>query len=753
MAKIRRTLTIGLGERGARIGRRFAQQIQTRAGDLPVIRVLALPRLPDDPAQCFQAELLEIHRLSNDKACARQGWPVAGGGAAIYMLGDLGNPDVARTLISTTQSLCDAVERRALSQVSLYGVVLLPDVLVAEQDERWTAIVDGLRTIALAQQAFPPLFNEGCYLLTPVNQDGLAADDDAAMEAMIADWLCELVLTPLGLALERHIPLDEDSGLGSLGLAVWQFPAQALCEHLAARAQQRLIDTLLAPSNGLEQEAILLFEQQGCPPPDLWPDGVHPPLRADQSLPPDLRKLDRLTAEIDAVVQAELDALKQRAARTQTRLDEAVKDSAFALEMQVHALLDRTAGVDAAGVDAGIAFVEGAQAIWQRRIAFAGHQAADSQQRIARVNESLRQTAETIAKLAACFPPTPLAWLRLLGRPWRWPRLYLAYRELEDRLAAYLSLHEGLWMLRIEAMTADWQGAFYAQLAGESDDLLTRARLFRQTLVAVRQAIESIAAPDQAQIDALLQTNALPAGLAGYYERQVFGEVGEWAAGTRRMLDALLRVEGPLSRWFADEVAAETIAGWLNEHATEQFDFCRAVRLDDLLVRSFTGHELKARLRELVEEARPFWNGDETSLPPGAREWAQPRLYVGLPLPGQSALGDLLAETWPQVTLYASADPHRITVVQIRRGIRVDTLPFWHTDDAARGIQIETLPGVHIADAATGIQIETQPGWCADDVSQTEHDDQIETSEVVHNLRGLTESQSEEVCDVEPTVD
>lgn len=743
MSKIRRTLIVGLGERGARVVGDVQRELDARTGGLPVVRCLAVvtdeaavppgvagivlplpssmePGVPggsqsgapgtgfaatepqageplnvskDDAAVLtdtferlsafFRAELLEAHRLAHDRDCVRRGWPVARGpGAAACVVADLGDSLAAAWFVTIARLLRKVAEQRVPQGVALCGVALLPDPTGHPGTlSRLAAAHLGLQALERAQAAALPLalawldggngdektgdtnllppFNEGCYLLTMTNEDGLAADGETEMEEMMAAWLVELLLTPLGLALDGRTPLGGGSDLGSFGLAGWCFPADELAAYLAARLQAEMINALLAPPAGGEQLALAAFRQGDPSPPALWPDGVRFPVTPDRFIPPDLRHLDQLMRQVNAAVEAATEDLAAAQARDMA-LEEAVTDGLAVLRAATDALVDAPDG----GLAAAVIFLESLARVWQQETAHAVDRAADARQRIVRLDAPLAEAGTELERVLACFPPWRLtAWLRLLTQPWHIFRLLSAYQEIGERLAVFLAVHQARWLLKAESLEADWQAAFYHRLVEAAEEQLEQVGCFCRGVAGLREELSGSQVLHGDDVGRLLETSALPPGLAGHYYRRAVGDAGQ-------ALTALMAVYGPLSRWLAEDLPPAELAQLTGEYAVERFSFLQdEVRLDELLARTYTGAELKARLQELLVAARPFWYGDETPLTSDERAEAMRALFVGLPQPASSPLAGLLAEIWPEVSLYDGGNPHRITAVQVRRGL------------------------------------------------------------------------------------
>jgi hypothetical protein len=372
-----------------------------------------------------------------------------------------------------------------------------------------------------------------------------------------------------------------------------------------------------------------------------------------------------LRSEVDALVEAATTDLRRAAQARDPALEEAFTDRLTVLQAETDTLLDMPDG----GLAAATTFLTSLAHTWQREATRATRRSADARQRIARLKRGLAEAGAGLERVLARFPPWRLtAWLRLLAQPWFVVQLLLAYHDIGERIAAYLAVHQARWLLEAEALEADWQAAFYRRLAQAAAERLEQVKDFCRRIAALRERSSQAPALRPEEVARLLKANALPPGLAGYYYRRTVSHAGQ-------ALAALTAVDGPLSRWLAEDLVPEELEQLTGEYAAERFSFLHdEVRLDELLARTYTGSEIKARLQELMAAARPFWAGDPGRLKPEERAQTARVRCVGLPQPDNSPLAGLLAETWPEAILYAGSDPHRITAVQVRRNLPLHAL-------------------------------------------------------------------------------
>lgn len=710
MSRIRRALIAGLGHRGSRIAGLVQQKLRTTVGDLPVIRslsiatkevttddtsqeevpqadvmrtVLSLPGLSgkgdDSDETCamygdaasqlalgLDAELSQITRLDHDRTCARQGWPVATNtGIILHLVADLDECFVQSHLIWMAQQVQELARQRTRQRLSLCSIVLLPPQgLDTERDQRVALVLRALekeQTIADTQAV---LFDEGCYLIATSNEDGLTLGGDADLDDMVSSWLCERLVTPLDLALDRQMPPEESARLGSFGVFGWRFPAQEIIAHLSACLEAEMVACLLAPHrNDLQGHRTLTRVQ----PPPLWTSGQERfPLAVEQFIPPDLRQIEHLRIEIDRAADNALLRLREAAQDRDAAMREAVQ--AVTVEVQTGAanVFDRSDG----GLQAGIAYLRRTIKDLEGQAQDAAERAACARKRATDLAKTRTEAGSALDGELARFPAWQWdAWLRLLILPWRLVSLPFVYRGIGVRVTAYLAAHQACWQARAEALEADWQSAFYSASAETAREWLRRAEQFRRGIAVLSQDLPPRSYADERELDDLLQANALPRGLAGYYYRKV---AGPDRGGARRVLEAFAAVYGPLSRWLDEELSVQELADMLGEHAAEKFSFVAdQARLDELLVQTYTRRELKGHLWELLAASRPFWDSEQAFLTADERSRSVVRTFVGLPS-GESMLGELVGEVCPGANLYANPNPRCITAVQVRYGLSLE---------------------------------------------------------------------------------
>ncbi len=313
-------------------------------------------------------------------------------------------------------------------------------LLVALCPEPGGDVLDRLRPL-LAD----PVFDRGAVVLGRVRLDGLRLESDAALTAAAGALVHTLVVTPLRDAPNNTlVTLPDDwegapsftevEGRGtdrrpalSMGIARWTWAATTTRAALAHHWVVAALDAWLAGGvdpPALVAQALGWLEQRDAAPEalaalitELLPAAAIPTWQAPQ--PWAVRSaLDRLRSPQDAEVTGE--AGETLAGR--------VTEWAALLWAECRDTLDR---IPAGSLTRAATWV----ATLQAQSAALAERAATRQEREgATAIELAHQAAEldaTLDSLLAGWPVgEPLAWLRFLWRPWRWPRLALTYAAL-----------------------------------------------------------------------------------------------------------------------------------------------------------------------------------------------------------------------------------------------------------------------------------------------------------------------------------
>jgi len=501
-------------------------------------------------------------------------------------------------------------------------------------------------------------FVEGVYTLTTTNVWGLATPSETAWEAMIAQWIVEMASTPLGPSVAA-LPLQLDDlqtvttlpRRGSFGLARWQFPAQALREGLNRRLQRDMLAELLWAGDALDV-AMLAIVRDRCAPPSVLPALPQTDFAAARSAwtRPNLHYIHDVRAEIDAAAAVMLTQATALVRTWDTMLDQAHTLAVQALDAELERWMDTPRSGCLTQL---LTLLTTAQRALLADVDAAEAEARSHEDQHTVHHAALAALGTALTAALARFPAWSLrAWWRVIRNPWRWMRIVNSYREIVRLVEAYTAGYEALWLAMLRAGEARWQAQYARMLA---DDVAERVAVLH-TAVAELAARCGALTEDIANtqtLDRLLADAALPAHLKEhFYTRNVAHIEGE--------VRAAFAAAGGLSMCLHLDFHADNVLVRIADYADERFAFLDAIRLDELLVRTYSGAELRARLAEFVEAAAPFWPWDagaETGNGFVKRAW------IGLPAADEAPLVDLLPERG--IACYSTGIPGCITAVQI----------------------------------------------------------------------------------------
>jgi hypothetical protein len=671
------TLIVGLGPWGSQVVEAFERRVIARAGELPIVRTFTVLHLLDtrpagdlgeergdseskpeltgqgresgDLRVALNEELEKIRRLDAVQTTRCLGWAVENrAGSAVVLVASVDGANSGQKVLEIARSLRNLRGRGTAHRIGLGGVFLLPhgaEGETASWDYGWFLSADAL-----------PLFDEECYLLHEVNADGLVVGgkDQLALKAGL--WLALHTLTPLQATLAQALP---SAAFHAFGLAAWEFPLKLLVDYLARRWQREALERLLAAGR-CPGAAAAFLERHGEAGTPWLSESVLRFRPGETWASPGLSRMRTLRNDIDEAYEAERARLSDVAARGEGQFEVVCGAAESALAAEVDARLDES------GLAATVAFLAALEDDLRHRVVQTEQEAERCWARIETLEKDAGKTGKKIDDLAACFPPFTFRALASLAlRPWRLLRLWLLYREIGQRAAAYLAYRQSQWLLQVEAREHCWRAAFRARLAQAA--LETRA-VVAGLCTHLERLLQDLA-PERGLKQALadrLEAAALPEGLADHFYRRVAGDgranPGGWVA-----------TYGPLSRWMREECALDWLRLSLEEHAQEQFSFLAELHLDDLLARSYDGAELRRRLATLVDAAAPWWACDEAELGTEARAGMRRLTLVGFPDAGSSMLVDLLPDL-PSLSCFSTGDRRQVVAVQVVQGLPLDMM-------------------------------------------------------------------------------
>jgi hypothetical protein len=642
---------VSVEEQGAAVARALDQRVEEQWDDLPVVRAVRLETEHDgtDNAERIVAAVRSLHQLELVQAVRRRGWTLRHrDGMTIFVLIPSNDQARQRGLQPVLAALHTYLARLNSGIPALAGIFFAAGAaaasLGAPDVTHLSAVLD------------PADFTGGCYRVAAANTHGLTFADPQRWTTMIAEWIFELLTTPLGPAVTA-LPSPAERSWSSFGLARWSLPISALREALSHRWQIALLDALLAPAARQQgRDAVL-----SLPIPEPHPQATRKPaLFAGRQVEwawPGLPKLATLRLRLDDVFEAGLATLNQDARAQERRLDRLLADAETALRAAVADVLNTPAP---ARLATACYRVHAAQRAAVQKTRAAQQRTLDLEAYLEKVEQERAANGDALDSAQARMPPWTLrAWLGVLLRPWRWPRVVLRYLDLRKAARAYVGTLEHLWLLHLRAHEAGWRVAYRRGTAEILTDLHKQLRAFQHRLDELRTQ-RIAAAPDMPALLAQLDAAALPAETVEQLYQRGY-------APPQAALAALLGTSPTLSDFVELREGPQYLEMAIEDLARERFDFVQHLRLDRLLVRTHSAGELRRRLAALLEAAAPFCLYDRARLSPDKRADVVHATWLGLPDGESSPLVDLVATDASHV--YVGRSPHTVTVVQMLAGL------------------------------------------------------------------------------------
>lgn len=656
--QVQPALVIGLDEPGARVAARAAALAEEHLAGIGAIKTLAVVEsatsvraaIPTTRLTCIP-DGLDVHPLRESiplmleplyhfdlrQAARARGWEIRReAGVAVILM--MPAHQIGRLAPAALEVLETLAMRYASRPFIVTGLVLCEDDCQLP-DTGWT---------------FPALM-ENVFLLAPINACGLSWEDSSAWETMAARWILEMLCTPLG-AQVAALPLASPHTWASFGLAQWRFPAEALADHLSRRLQCAMLDALQA----FTDESGTAFTSQlreKCTPPPLYPSDAAPGLGGGfvELTHPTLARIARLPDDIAEVAAAATARLNEATHAEDSRLDAALREAIEVLQRLCAESLNSGGAGRLSALDRQL---DAAVSMCRQTARESEAQGALWTQRLNEEQARCTACAEFLAEACADFPPWTwrVGW-QILRHPWRWPALIRQYRDIEVKAVASLDSHAARLRLAAQIQETMWQAAYYSSLAVYVAEQQSEFQAFRTALVQARDDLAPVA---DGEVNRDLESAALPPALVDhFYGRSVGSPDSEWAT--------FVAQHGSLAFWALTENGALGLLDTLSDYARERLDFLAEIHLDELLVHTYSGADLRARLTELMEAAAPFWNWDYATLDDVRREQVRQIAWVGVAHADTTLLADLLPERG--VTLYSTGECGVITAVQMVFGL------------------------------------------------------------------------------------
>lgn len=671
---LQRTLIVTCDEGGAVVGC-LLEEILREWGSPPVARVLSMEVgageiRPDDPVgdavlQRLDEALLDISRLSHRPALRHLG----------FRLDRLG--ELVIWVVGTSEVHVAAAARAAAARA---GGLLAVDpmtmgVVMRDVEQRGTALAHdagGERVQAVSPLASETLaaFTGPCYLVTLLNEAGLALDGPAELYQRVARFLALHTCTRL-----RDIPawLSESEpwaapaqSCPSFGLAWVAWPGSVARARAVELLKVPVLAALVArspvPDARPELEAV-------APPPALVVDPLTPPdlvgavYQAASQMPP--------VTLFDVLQPPQPQACHPLLARwqeTEATCAALVVASDVLWDACLTALVDERLAqlrtglwqiLDAHGAGAAQSALVGLRARIDDWIASVETRSEELEVSVERTEAQAGALWQALETLLGRMPRRRF-WhlLRLAFRPFTLMWIFRQWRRIAEEHQRYLHLRAALLSARVSQRQMRQAQVFYAALSAAIQDL---AQVLDDLAAGVRSGLAP--APDVPEWPAgcLL----LPPDPDRVLEALISGLVPPPATLTMQLVAAL----GPLSRWAQEGVPdAGELVGPLWAAAEPLLH----VPIVEVLRQRFAEHaDASTWLHEVDVQAVPFWRWEPAVLSEADRPGLG-LLRLALMAPDLAAWmpdGHAAGSGPGQEHLVPFALGDRMALVNLRRGV------------------------------------------------------------------------------------
>ena len=598
LGRVQRTLVLASGDLAERCGTLFEEKLAQRNGPTAATAVVSLNGVADTLETAVAAALNRISPPDLAARLAQSEWQLEQATTLRLILLLAATPEGGESAAALAQRVSGQIYQRLGIEA-----FVLPFWLVGEDGEAW-------QTECLRYAQPLPLGN---LVLGMCNQDGLRLPDETSLCEVAAELLWCLTTTPLLSLIEQrqtHTPHVERPALLTAGLHVWTWLPEQTLAVFVQRWLLSVLDQWLAEQ--VDEDDLVgipgWLQTQQLAPRHFAPYALHEreaalplfPL-AEWQMPwpweiPALFEKSRFENSLDE------EATKAYAQQAQLRLLEPLQRAREVLHESAYQRLNKQ---PVAGIAQTLAWINAVVTTCEQLL-----------QTVFDWDNDLNETAESLAvtrgelegvmqEALARYPNKPHSWLPLLGRPWRWPRLFFTYWRLQKRgqhLCQIFEQQAALRRERIQQQTA-YQGMIELiqtarHLGSQVEEIGEMLHYLKRSLASEEDESAAINSPTIA-LTLLTAPNSL-------YERLVAdaaaeatvaaAAVGGLGSQIRHLDDAIL---APLQKF-----ACSRLAG-LNQVTTAEIVLAQQAG-DEAAVRQI--------LQRGWEAACPLWLVDAASL-------------------------------------------------------------------------------------------------------------------------------------------
>lgn len=450
LGTVQRTLILCCGALPAHCGAQFETLLSERGGPTAATAVVTLNGAEASWATAVTAALNRISPPDLGARLAQAGWQLAQPPALhlILLLSAEADSKVEFPALLTTAA------DQIYQQLGLEPLVF-PIWLVG----------DGAAMIppACRKPHYPlPLGN---LVLGLCNQEGLRLPDENSLCAVGAELLWCFTTSPLFAFLEQRqtdVSLPDDLAFLTAGIHVWTWSPEAVLPSFSQRWRQEVIAQWLLEAADRENliDVPLWLDRQQLTPKQFATfalrerEAILPQLpEAEWRMPwpwqiPALFEKSRFENSIDE------EATRAYAKQAQLRLFDPLQQAVNCLHDDVYQQLNAQ---PVGGIAQALAWL---QAVSDRCEAYLPHIFAwetDLNEVAEALSVARGELEASLQTQLTGYPATPQGWLRLLGRPWRWPGQWLRYWRLQkagQQLCHLYTQQAALRRQRIEQQTA-----------------------------------------------------------------------------------------------------------------------------------------------------------------------------------------------------------------------------------------------------------------------------------------------------------
>lgn len=635
----------------------------------------------------------------------------------VYLLAALDDP-MAGIITDIAYLVRQLINQRVNARVKLSGLLLLPNSLTS--DDPGPALVQtyaALRTINAylgshdgyqriytngdAVSGWGPVFNGDCLLNSAQNQDGLGLGSTEARHHLIAETLLQLITSPLGRTVSAIEPTmwytDGRPTYAGLGITSFVHPAQIIHERLAQRLAYDVLVTWSSkpthPPNGARAVAFLtdnnldpktISNQLLSSSDPLSEVDIGFPLQVDLAWD----RMNTLRTVIDEAINRRAEVLEAQRDQLEQEAEACADDLSRVVEEEIKAHLDRPRS---SGLRQQLMFLE---ILREELLALANRET----ERALELKEALQAADDDVddagsrldqagAKIADYWPTTWRDFPGLFLRPPRWLELGRLRETIEQAKMTYTAHRERRLDIQVELLRANLVARYLETAAAyvehweqQVTDLLNAVETAAQELEESRE----LQVPQEPAETEEETSPRPPCSLAPLHDlewpvltkQHIEDLYAELVNDLAEELSAFADTQARLSSWLAPALDPVQISQAAFDYAQNRLQSI----LDNTVTRMLIAHhpdieEQREEIEKLIDMAVPFIAWDETALCTESGENTHQNLALGTFSQDTEFVEDILEDSHRSAPVVSTADPYRMVVLNLVRGIPLAAIP------------------------------------------------------------------------------